>query len=291
MGIRTKFNLGMVAVFLLALGIAAWRMDEQFSASARREVLLDASIMLSAANAVRQYTVDEIVPLVTGDDPNWIAPITVPSYAAQANFRLIRRDHPEFLYKEAALNPTNPADRALDWEADLIHAFRNGPMLTELAHERNTPTGPVLTVARPITIRDEACLACHSTPDRAPPRMIEVYGAANGFGWRMGETVGVQLISVPMRHALDRARTNMERFLLGLFGMFLGLMVTFNLLLHFVVIRPVTRMARSATAVSLGKSGEAVDFAEQRRDEIGEMGRAFNRMRRSLEQAVKMLGS
>ncbi len=291
MGIRAKFNLGMVAAFLLALAIAAWRMDAQFSASARREVLLDASIMLSAANAVREYTIDEIVPLLSRVDPDWIAPITVPSYAAQASFRLIRRDHPEFIYKEAALNPTNPNDRAQDWEADYINAFRNDPNLRELTGERMTPTGPMLTMARPITIRDEACLTCHSTPDRAPPRMIEVYGSANGFGWRMGETVGAQLISVPMRHALDQAWSNMTRSLLGLFGMFVGLMITLNLLLHFVVIRPVTRMARSATAVSLGQSGGPVDFAETRRDEIGEMGRAFNRMRRSLEQALKMLGS
>jgi len=291
MGIRAKFNLGMVGVFLVALGIAGWRMDEQFSTSARRAVLHDASILLSAANAVRQYTIDEIVPLVAGADPTWIAPITVPSYAAQAAFRLIRREHPEFVYREAALNPTNPTDRALDWEADFINAFRNDQTLRELIGERMTPTGPVLTVARPITIRDEACLACHSTPDRAPPRMIEVYGSSNGFGWRMGETVGAQLISVPMKTALEQAWSNMTRTLLGLFGMFLGLMVMLNLLLHFVVIRPVTRMARGATAVSMGQSADADDFADQRRDEIGELGRAFSRMRRSMEQALKMLGS
>jgi protein-histidine pros-kinase len=290
MGIRTKFNLGLLGVFLIAFVVAGALLDQQFVATARREALQDARIMLSAANAVREYTIREVVPLVTRGDPNWIAPVTVPSYAAQTNFTAVRTDHPNFTYKEAALNPTNPADRAQDWEADMIHAFRNTPGLTELIGERSTPIGQSLTLARPITIRDEACLACHSTPDRAPHRMVEVYGSANGFGWRLGETVGAQLVSVPMSAPLAAAWSNLVTAMLTLLAVFLGLMLVLNLLLHAVIIRPVTRMASTATAVSLGQSGDVPDFEIKGRDEIAELGQAFTRMRRSLDQAVKMLG-
>lgn len=288
MGIRLKFNLGLLAVFVLAFTGAAIFLDRQFKASARDGVIQNARIMLSAANAVRRYTSEEIAPIVTRGDPAWISPIIIPSYAAQTNFRAVRADHPDYTYKEAALNPTNPADRAQDWEADFINAFRNNPALTSLNGERNTPTGPALTLALPITVRDAACLVCHSTPDRAPPRMVEVYGPNNGFGWRLNETIGAQLVTVPMAVPLAGARANLISALGILLAVFTGILVMVNLLLHTVVIRPVTRLSRGATAVSLGQPAE--DFAATGRDEMSELGRAFTRMRRSLDQAVKMLG-
>ncbi|MDB5414538.1 MAG: hypothetical protein JWR10_2873 [Rubritepida sp.] len=293
MGIRTKFNLGLLVVFALAFAAAWVFLDRQFVSTARSEVVQNARIMLSAANAVRQYTVREVVPAVTRGDSNWITPLTVPSYAAQTNFRAIRADHPDYTYKEAALNPTNPTDRALDWEADFINNFRNEPSLNEMIGERATPIGRVLTLARPITIRDEGCLPCHSTPDRAPARMVAVYGSANGFGWRMNETIGAQLVSVPMSLALNNARGNLHSAMAILFATFFGMMLVLNALLHFVIIRPVTRMSRVATAVSLGQSGEGEGegFEVKGKDEISDLGRAFTRMRRSLDQAVKMLGS
>jgi protein-histidine pros-kinase len=75
-----------------------------------------------------------------------------------------------------------------------------------------------------------------------------------------------------------------------LFAIFVGLLVAMNILLNIMVIRPVTRMSRTATAVSLGQQ-DAEDFPATGKDEIAELGRAFTRMRRSLDQAVKMLGT
>ena len=294
MGIRTKFNLGLLVVFAVAFAAAWVFLDRQFVETARRDVLQNARIMLSAANAMRTYTIEEVVPAVMRERTDWVAPLTVPSYAAQKNFRAVRADHPDYTYKEAALNPTNPADRAQDWEADFINSFRNNPALAELIGERATANGRILTLARPITIRDEACLTCHSTPEAAPARMVAAYGRANGFGWRMNETVGAQLVSVPMALALSSAQNNLVSAMALLLAVFAGLLAAVNLLLHLVVIQPVTRMSRVATAVSLGQPA-IEEFqppgSNPGRDEIAELGRAFTRMRRSLDQAVKMLGA
>jgi protein-histidine pros-kinase len=290
MGIRTKLNLGLLAVFALA-ALAAWLfLSQQFAAQARREVVQNARIMMSAANAVRSYTIREVVPAVMREQEDWVAPLTVPSYAAQTNFRAVRAEHPEYTYKEAALNPTNPADRAQDWEADFINGFRNNPTLAESLGERDVLGNRVLTLARPITIRDAACLTCHSTPEAAPARMVAAYGSSNGFGWRMNETVGAQLVSVPMAAALRSADANLLSAMAVLLAIFAGLMLALNLLLHVVILRPIVAMARTASAVSLGQAGME-EFAASGKDEIAELGRAFTRMRRSLEQAVRMLGS
>jgi len=290
MGVKTKFNVALLAVFALGFGAAWFYLEQQFVQAARNEVLQNARIMLSAANAVRGYTVREVRPLVQQLETGRFEPTTVPSYAAQTNFRIAQQENREFTYKEAALNPTNPNDRATDWETDFITTFRNNRSLTELIGERTTPTGRVLTLARPVTITDEGCLVCHSTPDRAPRSMVAAYGSSNGFGWQMNETIGAQLVSVPMELALRQATNNLHSAMVILAVVFFAVMVVLNLLLNMLVIRPVLRMAGVATAVSLGQAGDE-DFDTTGKDEISELGRAFTRMRRSLDQAMKMLGS
>jgi protein-histidine pros-kinase len=288
MGIRAKLNLGLLAVFAVAALLSWAFLSHQFEAGARREVMQNARIMMSAANAVRGYTMAEVVPAVMREQTDWVAPLTVPSYAAQYNFRAVRAEHPDYTYKEAALNPTNPADRALDWEADFINSFRNDANLTELLGEREVRGERVLTLARPITVRDQACLTCHSTVEAAPRRMVAAYGTTNGFGWRMHETVGAQLVSVPMAAALRSAHANLASAMGVLLAIFAGLILALNLLLQFVILNPIGRIVRVATAASLGRPVEE-NLVLTGRDEIGELSRAFQRMRRSLEEAMKML--
>jgi len=61
-----------------------------------------------------------------------------------------------------------------------------------------------------------------------------------------------------------------------------------NLLLYFIVIRPVNRMAAIADQVSKGDE-QAPAFATRGRDQIASLGRSFNRMRVSLGSAMQML--
>src|SRR2546427_5094463 len=80
----------------------------------------------------------------------------------------LRKKYPDYAYKEAALNPTNPRDRAVDWEADIVNAFRNEAARGDISGIRGTPTGRSLYLARPLQIRDQACLSCHTTAEIAP---------------------------------------------------------------------------------------------------------------------------
>src|SRR5437868_2280322 len=70
---------------------------------------------------------------------------------------------------------------------------------------RDTPRGKYLTLSRPLKVGSAACLTCHSTPDAAPPTMVALYGSQNGFGWKQGETIGAQVVSIPMAVPLQRA--------------------------------------------------------------------------------------
>lgn len=120
-------------------------------------------------------------------------------------FSTIRKCNPGYSYKEATLNPTNPRDRTADWEADVVRAFQNDRKLTEVVGERDGGRGRSLHLARPIRIVDAKCLVCHDTADRAPAPLIKTYGPDNGFGWKLDEVVGAQIVSVPMRVPLTMA--------------------------------------------------------------------------------------
>jgi HAMP domain-containing protein len=290
MGLKAKFNLVMLAAFLVGLALAAvlsWRIVNQ---NARREVVQQAAVMMAMASAIREYTDTEIGPLLADQIKVRFLPQTIPFWAAQTNMRTLAAQFPDYAYKEAALNPTNPADRATDWEGAIIAEFARNPSLTDYTSERDSPAGPILSVARPIRITDKNCLSCHSTPSAAPASMIDLYGTANGFGWKLGDTVGAQIVSVPMQVALDRANDAFKVYLLALVAVFAVTIVLLNLLLHFVIVKPIGRMSAIASEVSLGNM-DAPEFAERGRDEIASLAGSFNRMRRSLANAMKLLES
>jgi protein-histidine pros-kinase len=201
----------------------------------------------------------------------------------------VQKDLPDYSYKVAALNPTNPTDKAVDWEAAIINRFRADPALKRIVSERQTAAGPILSLSKPIGITDPGCLQCHTTPDKAPPGMVALYGAAGGFGWKQNEIVGAQIVSVPMRVALQRAQRSFFYFLGGLTLVFLSTMIALNLLLRFMVVRPAREIAHMADAVSLGDMG-VPEYAPRGNDEIASLAGSFNRMRRSLANALKLLG-
>ncbi|MCG6976160.1 MAG: DUF3365 domain-containing protein [Acidiferrobacterales bacterium] len=288
MKLVAKFNLVLVGVCSIGLAIAGYLSYNILQKNAREEVVQHAGMMMEAALAIRSYTVGEIRPLLKLQMTRTFLPQTVPAYAATQSFDKLRKNHPEYSYKEATLNPTNLRDRAADWEADIVQSFRNNPDEAQLIGQRDTPTGSSLYLARPITIKNAGCLACHSTVEAAPKTMLEKYGEANGFGWKMNETIGAQIVSVPMAYPIEKAQKAFITFMGSLAGIFLFIIIVLNVMLRAIVIRPVTRMAEISDQISMGNM-DADEFKESGNDEISVLGSAFNRMRRSLEKAMNML--
>ena len=112
MTLLTRINLALSFVFLIALGITSYIIHTILQENAKREVITHAGMMMEASLAVRSYTINEVKPLLVDKLEKTFLPQTVPSYAATQNFNKLRENHPEYIYKEATLNPTNPRDRA-----------------------------------------------------------------------------------------------------------------------------------------------------------------------------------
>jgi methyl-accepting chemotaxis protein len=288
MGLRVKFNLALLVACAIGLLVGAVVFRLVSIKNARAQVLENASIMITAANAIRDYTATDLVPLLPLEHDGKFVSELVPAYAAQQNFKAVQARFPGFSYREPALNPTNLSDRAQDWEADIINLFRNETERQEFVSERETPWGRTLNLARPLTIRSAACLACHNTPQAAPAALIRTFGSANGFGWKMNETIGAQIVSVPMTVPLQLAHDAYVSFLIILVTTIAVVFIVLNLLLHYLVLEPVKKVTAVADAVSLGDENVEVYF-KPGKDEISSLSVSFNRMRESLKQAMKML--
>jgi HAMP domain-containing protein len=288
MSLLAKFNLILILVFSISLIPAGYVSYNLLQNNARTQVTQNARLMMQTAMAVRGYTIKQIKPLLEPALATTFLPQTVPAYSAMEIFNYLRESNPEYTYKEATLNPTNPRDRTVEWEADVVAAFRSDPKKKEMFGERSSPQGRSLFLAHPIQITDAKCLACHNTPDAAPPTIIKAYGPGNGFGWKMNEVIGAQIVTVPMSIPIGMADKAFQTLLVSLVGVFALTLVFMNILLHFVVIRPMKRLSQMADQVSMGNM-DVPEVKPRGRDEVAVLAGSFNRMRISLIKALKML--
>ena len=288
MSIRLKFNLAMLLVFALGLATAAFLVKTILLENAKQEVTLNARIMMEAARSVRSYTVDEIRPLLARVKTTEFFSQTVPAYAATENMQRLRTAYPDYYYKEAALNPTNPEHKAASWEEDIIQYFRNYADVKEYAGVRTTPTGQYLFLSRPFRITNKDCLVCHSTPDVAPASMIKKYGAHNGFGWKHNEVIGAQIVNVPMGIPIARADKTFTAFMVILVAVFVLIWLVINFFLNLLIVKRVNKIAAKAEEISKGELG-AAEFDDSGKDELSSLAHSLNLMYRSLSSAVRLL--
>src|SRR5580765_1097586 len=287
MGLRLKFNVVLVVVFIIGLGVAGFMSHELLHKNAQDEVLRNAGVMMEAALSMRGYTVGKVRPLLPYD-PDKFLPESVPAFAATEIMHLLQKKYPDYSYKEAAFNPTNPRNKAVDWESDILKTFRSGGPLKEISGVRDTPTGRSLYLARPLQIRDEACLNCHTNPEMAPPAMVKLYGPEHGYGWKMNEVIATQIVSVPMDLPIRNANHAFVTFMSSVAVVFTVLFVLLNVMLTIFIVHPIMQLSRTADAISKGRL-DVPDFSDKGRDEVSQLGQAFNRMRRSLQKAIALI--
>jgi len=290
MKLLTKFNLILLVLFGI-LGLIISQVTYRFLINnARRDVLHEAELMMASATAVRDYTASDLAPLLeqNPEHKTKFLPETVPAFGAISIFNKLRQKYPDYTYREATLNPTNPEHRATDWEADIIRFLREHRDQNQITGERDSPVGHAMYLATPIEA-NQRCLECHSRPAVAPPAMLASYGSDNGFGWKPGSIVAAQIVSVPMSLAVENAK---KAFRVLLICLVIALIATIGVLdaaVYFIVIRPLRLVSDTADRVSKGEMN-LPSVAVRGRDEIASVTASFNRMQLSLVKAFKMLG-
>jgi len=289
MKLLTKFNIVLI-VFFGAGGFLIAQLAKDFLLNnARNQVVQQAELMMAGAKATREYTNDQIKPLLLKNPDHEInfLPQTVPAFSAATIFNSLKKQYTDYSYREATLNPTNLIDRAEDWEADIIRYFADQPDQKQLIGERDTPIGRQLYLAKPMRAT-ASCLECHSEPSVAPAAMIRKYGAVNGFGWQVNQVIAAQIVSVPMNVPNKIAEEAYHKLVTFLVIVFVVTILALDAALYMLVIRPLHTVSQAADRISRGET-DLEPLIVRGKDEIADVTASFNRMRVSLVKALKML--
>ncbi len=98
----------------------------------------------------------------------------------------------------------------------------------------------------------------------------------------------ITIVAIDHTTITTTARLALTTFMSSLAAVFFAAFFALNVMLDRMIVRPVAEMAKLADAVSVGNFS-IPEFKPHSKDEIGTLGVAFNRMRRSTEEAIKML--
>lgn len=160
-----------------------------------------------------------------------------------------------FTYRAPSDKPINPINKPSDKELDILKSMKNGAVTEE--HSKVVgEDGRKYYIYNAAMVTKEDCMKCH--PD-----------------YTIGKVDGMMSISLPIDEAEARNAASMLN--LGyIFAAALVVVIGVTYVLASRVTAPIKHLADVADKVSKGEMDVAIDI--NRKDEIGELAEAFNRL-------------
>lgn len=193
---------------------------------------------------------------------------------------------PDYYIKVASDNPLNPDNLPQPLEEEILETFRKDRDLKDLIREGKIEGNNYLVSSRPSVSKD-SCLKCHGTASTAPKEITDLYKAGTGYGYTSGQVVGVSVVGVPLQDVKSLVFQRSLVAFVVLTGLFSGIFILMDQLIQRFIIKPVTHISRLAREVSGGVLEQ--EIKSSRTDEIGELAKAVELMRRSLVSATNRL--
>jgi len=281
--VARSFHSALLIVYLASVvavvPIIYFLTRAELYAQADKELKVLVDVVSSARAIVRDKTrpyfiaKNEYLPLVVSS--------TVMAKELATKFKALQ---PSYLIRMISDNPLNKADLPEGLEVEVLATLRRGGsdkgiIQTGTSHGRNYLISAVPTKAT------EDCLLCHGDPNLAPGEITARYGTTSGFGWKSGAIIGASLVGVPVADinaAVQKRAAIVIAIITVLFG---GVLVVLNRVVQHSIIAPILQITAAAKKISLGRSNAAL--VSSRNDEIGELTRAFELMRRSIAIAAE----
>lgn len=286
MSLRLKLNILLLTVLISGVLVAALLTHYSEVRRETNKVRENSELLAALVMATRKYTSDEIEPLLRESNEVNFHRQSIPSFGAQTIFSNLRASYPEFSYREATLNPTNRKDLATSWETESINKFVENPDLKEIFGQTRLEDAEVFFLARPIRVSDGKCLLCHTTPEIAPKSMVEQYGRAGGFGWKLGDVIGAQILTVPRAGLTERAKTNTMNLVISILSVFICLIILINVFFRSFFIEPLHNLVRFTERFNRNDRS-LPHLPGVREDEIGALERALNLTAVSFQALIK----
>ncbi len=283
--ISRRFNLSLLAVYLLSILVCAPSIYIYTRQTVYAQANTQLGLMVDMVKAIKDYIAKDMRPFFVKEGlfhSAGISGIVAVSRVAQ-NFKELQAN---YSIRNVSDNPLNPANKPEPLENDLLLRFRANKTLTELKVDGIIEGQRMLVRTSPI-VSAKGCLNCHGDPKTTPEQITKEYGTHSGYHYREGDIVGLDLVGVPMADvdaiALQRSATAVG-LLTILFG---AIFITINLLVRGYLISPILRITTTAQAIAKGSLDQPLVI--QRNDEIGDLARSVELLRRSFAQLMKRM--
>ncbi len=99
---------------------------------------------------------------------------------------------------------------------------------------------------------------------------------------------GIQLVTIGMQFYVHDAERGLYALMGSLLSIFVVVFIILNILLDRMIVRPIIQVSQAADKISIGNL-DLPQLAPESKDEIGKLVIAFNRMRRSTEEAIRII--
>lgn len=235
------------------------------------------SVRLFVREETRQHFLDQNIHF---------PPVTVEALAPKLLANKFLEEQPDYYIRLVSDNPLNPENRAEPFEMSLLQRFRDEPDLGPLLETGPIRGTPYLVASTPIEALP-GCFQCHGLYTSAPPDITDAYSPWNGVNFRggVGSVAGVSMVGVPLAdvNALVIQRSLLLIALLTV--LFAGIFLVINIVVKRSIVGPIVDISNKARDVSRGQVDQQIE--SKRKDEIGNLARSFELMRRSLMLAMK----
>ncbi len=241
--LQSKFLSGLVLLMAGLVGFFSVALNIHLERLMEGEAREKASLVLAQVEAMQHYVRSSLRPtmyrVLPGDQ--FILEAMSTSYVTRAVMSDANLSHEGFVYRRVGVGARNPDYEANDMERAFIARFEADPALTRLDQftevdgERN-----FITVCA--QRYEEACMHCHGDPAVAPRELIARYGAERGFGRKVGDLAGIDLVRLKVQRNVGGIREATISFALLFASGILVLFLVIQGFFHRLVVQSLRRV-------------------------------------------------
>jgi HAMP domain-containing protein len=255
MKLSVKINVLVAVGLVLGLSVIYRIHSQQSQHQATQGLLRQAELLFATMESVRNHHQQQLLPLLEQPDQGF-RPQLNPSWNTMQIMAGVQSDHPEVSYQVAIAEAALPLYQANIWQQQLIERMVAHPATTLITEQLQDASGHFLVYARPLVVNEAV--------------------------------IGAKTLRLNSQTSLDQVAQQNLNFAAILLLVFVLVMLMLNLLLHFMIIKPIGKLANQADLVSRGEADQ-LTVEQAGSAEVNHLSQSFSRLHRSLKAAMSLL--
>ena len=282
---RITKNLNRLLLFLAFIALSLAMVSTYFFTSrqvmeqANNELSLLVDMVKSARAVVREDTRPHFLP-----KGEFFPPVVSSTVMAKTVASKFKRFRPEYYIAIVSDNPLNKENLPDMAEKKILERFRQTKELENLREVGMIKDQQFLLSSAP-AVAKEGCMRCHGAAASAPEAITAAYGTDSGFNWAVGDIVGASIVGVPLA-SVNQLVFKRSMYIIGFLALIFGLIfLSINRLIKQSIVKPLVSISHTAQDISQGNIHQSIEMV--RDDEVGDLARSFELMRRSLVGLIR----